>query len=79
MTSISLDDRIIGALFLQSKDREKCPFIKRDTVSPFCSKGYKEGRKVRITRRMVCDVASLQLWCLTPNYERCIHYKGEDV
>jgi hypothetical protein len=51
-----------------------CPYIQFDEIGYYCSKGMNRGDKVTETRRMVCDEFSLQLWCLTSEYGRCIEF-----
>ncbi|MDP4039711.1 MAG: hypothetical protein Q8P57_03975 [Candidatus Pacearchaeota archaeon] len=71
------DDKVSN-LFEESKGKSVCPFIERDGLDAYCSKGIASGEKIQEGRRMVCDIYSLQLWCLNPEkYEKCIYYLGE--
>tara|TARA_Y100000034_G_scaffold100014_1_gene123128 strand:- start:3713 stop:4168 length:456 start_codon:yes stop_codon:yes gene_type:complete len=45
-----------------------CPHLKKDNTGFFCGNGW-QGRKVSGDRRMLCDMASMDLWC--SDKERC--------
>ena len=79
MATINLTRLTIEELFKDSRRIEKCPHIRKDDIGPYCGKGFAEGSEIKETRRMICDVASLQLWCLTPDYGRCIYFQGEEI
>lgn len=70
--------QLINELFTNTKQEERCPYIRRNNEStPFCGKDY-NGGKISEERKMVCDIASLQLWCLNKSHcEKCIFYQGE--
>ena len=74
---LDLDDRekeLVESLFLGVSESERCPFIRRDEEGHYCSSGL-DGREVNETRRVCCDVYSLQLWCLDKSRcENCIFY-----
>jgi hypothetical protein len=54
----------------------RCPYIQRDETGPYCGKGLEEGGDISEERRLVCDTASLQLWCLhETDFKRCTYYK----
>jgi len=70
---------LIEQLFREANLKEGCPHIRRDSISPYCSKGLEEPRLPGVSRRSVCDTASLQLWCLDPKrYQKCIWYNNEN-
>ncbi len=76
-TTINLRLKLIDDLFRETPERNRCPYIRRDEKSPYCSKNL-EGNKISETRRMVCDTASLQLWCLhKERASRCTYYQKE--
>ena len=72
---------LVEELFSGSFKNERCPHIKRDATGPYCGKGLVNNTEISDTRRMVCDTASLQLWCLNPNqgHKRCIYFRGESL
>jgi len=64
---------------LKTSDLENiCPYIKKDKKAPYCSKDLTNS-EISEKRRMVCDLYSLQIWCLTKNYPNCIFYQGEPI
>ena len=72
---------LIEELFEQFPEEQRCPYIRRDDEGrPYCGKDFTEDQRVSETRRNVCDIYSLQLWCL--DRERapiCIYYQGEPL
>ena len=53
--------------------------IRKDEKGPYCSKNLTTD-EISEVRRMVCDIYSLQLWCLNgENYKKCIFYQGEKI
>lgn len=65
-------------LFIESKEGERCVFIKSDEEGVYCSKGLKKGDPANEIRRRICDSISLQLWGLDKKRcGICIYYKGE--
>ncbi|GEM_PF-5177264 len=69
---------IIDGLFRKSKPKGRCPYIRRDEISPYCTKDLQD-KPITMERRSVCDCASLQLWCLDKDrYHNCIWYRGTD-
>ena len=77
--TINLSDKIINDLFRDIPEDVRCPHIKRDQIGPYCSKGLKKNYVVG-TRRLVCDVASLQLFCLNQyTFSRCIYHQSESL
>lgn len=75
--SITSEDRLVEELFSDSKRKYKCPFIRRDSEGAYCGRGLVSGEEIVGARRSVCDVISLQMWCLSGSYRKCIFYKGE--
>jgi hypothetical protein len=81
MISISArrqEKEIINELFENSPAENRCHNIKRDQVGPYCSKDIPDEEVyIPTSRRLVCDVASLQLWCLDKERcDKCIHYEN---
>ena len=71
-------DRLVEELFINSPEKIRCPYIRRDENGPYCAKNLKEGSKIVEERRLVCDVYSLQLWCLDKDRcHNCIFFNGE--
>ena len=72
--------QLIEDLFEQTKSSEKCPYLERDKTGPYCNSGRAKSSEISESRRMVCDTASLQLWCLAgeKRYVRCTAYTGEE-
>lgn len=78
-TTINLRLKLIDDLFRETPERNRCPYIRRDEKSPYCSKNL-EGNKISETRRTVCDPTSLQFWCLNKvKAPACIYYQGEPL
>lgn len=70
--------KLIDSLFAETPVENRCPYIRKDSIGPYCSKGLGENKDIGVSRRAVCDHLSLQLWCL--DKERCpicICYRGE--
>jgi len=81
---VRIDPRreLIDELFEQSNGQPRCKHIRRDdSGEPYCGKGLANGAEVGETRRMVCDTASLQLYCLDgpERHTVCIYYQGEPL
>lgn len=79
---IDMRKKIISELFEQSAGQPRCEHIRRDdSGEPYCGKGLANGSEVSETRRMVCDTASLQLYCLggPERHTVCIYRKGEPL
>jgi hypothetical protein len=76
LNPLEIEERsIIEELFAKADLTRCCPNIRRDSEGPYCAIQLKEGEPISEERRMVCDVASLQLWCLDPDrYNRCVVY-----
>jgi len=71
--------KLIDNLFNSSE--EMCPHIKRDiSGEPYCGKGFKGGN-ISGERRLVCDVYSLQIFCLNgpDRHTICTYYQGESL
>jgi hypothetical protein len=66
---------LIDQLFSDAEVRGKCPFVKRDRSGAYCGKGF-VGRSVSEERRNVCNIDSLQSWCLGGHYRDCVFYNG---
>ncbi|MBS3077714.1 hypothetical protein J4233_05600 [Candidatus Pacearchaeota archaeon] len=75
--SISPAESLIDELFRDSEKQIKCQHIRRDETGPYCGKNIHRG-KISESRRDVCDCASLQLWCLSNNYQRCVYFDGRE-
>jgi hypothetical protein len=54
----------------------RCPFLRNDERGYFCGKSH-QGGAVEDHRRMVCDLASLDLWCKAEEHYNCIIFKEE--
>ena len=65
-------NNLIQTLWNESRPENRCPFVSFN--EKFCNC---EKVKPLESSRMVCDSASLQLWCLDgqERYEKCIFYK----
>ena len=73
-------ERIIEELFRETPEQERCPFIRKDEVSPYCAKNLKKDSEISEQRRMICDIASLQFWCSNKQgCYKCIFYQGEPI
>ncbi len=59
---------LVDELFSEVPEENRCPYLRRDKIGPYCSNGLGD-QPVTEARRMVCDTSSLQLWCL--DKERC--------
>jgi len=83
---------LVDELLAESHKAEWCPCLKVDDMGPYCGYGLEEDfgepyhygpggeevMEIREIRRLVCDTASLQLWCLDKKDAiRCIYSKGE--
>ncbi len=65
-------------LFKEFEGKSKCSYLARNCEGAYCSRGLQEGEKPSFSRHVVCDVMSLQLWCLDPErYQKCIYFQGE--
>jgi hypothetical protein len=54
-----------------------CPYVRHDERGCYCTS---PGLPVEGDRYMVCDTASLQLWCLDgDHYTRCHFWPAGDV
>ena len=74
--------KLISELFEQSAGRPRCPHIRRDkSGEPYCGRDLDKDTTISETRRMVCDTASLQLYCLEgpERHEICIYFQGEPL
>ena len=71
--------QLINELFQQTNNKPRCPHIRRDDNGiPYCGKDLPRNSEISETRRMVCDTASLQLYCLggPERHAICIYYQG---
>jgi len=69
---------LIEKLFRETAQEKRCPYLRRDKISAYCSKDIQEMEEINEQRRNVCDSSSLQLWCLDINRcPTCIWYQGE--
>ena len=75
--AINLEEQLVDELFRDSEQGIRCPHVQRDKRGAYCGRGLNKG-KVEEHRRMVCDTASLQLWCLASGYAKCVYFKGEE-
>jgi len=58
---------------------DRCKLLRQDDIGPYCGKDLNPEDKVSEQRRMVCDVYSLQLWCLDKtSCCKCIFYNGSE-
>ncbi len=69
-------------LWSQSEGQPRCPYIAADDHSCFCKKDHPNfgcsAETINESRRIVCDTASLQLWCLDgERYHLCMIYQGK--
>lgn len=58
-------------LELWNDSTDRCPYVSIDDKGCYC-KAVKQDD----TSRMICDHFSLQLWCLTKNYENCAFFES---
>ena len=73
-----LERDLIEELFSESKSEDRCPYIKKDKISPYCSKDLGQGEEITDTRRRVCGLVSLQMWCLDKTRsDLCIWHQYE--
>jgi len=78
MEKINPVKKLIEELFNDVPERGRCEYIRRDNAGPYCAKNLKGW--ISDTRRMICDTASLQLWCLDrEKCGKCIYYQGERI
>ena len=69
---MELIEEIISAV----PEEHRCPYLAKDDISPYCANGLK-SQAITEERRMVTDIASLQLWCLDKERcNRCIYYQA---
>ncbi|MCU0642455.1 MAG: hypothetical protein MUF61_02655 [archaeon] len=67
-------DSLIEDLFKNYPNEEKCPHLRMDMEGVYCSNGLNEGEPIAEERRLVCDIYSMQLWCLhKSDSTRCIY------
>lgn len=70
---------LVEELFQTAPENDRCPYIRKDEISPYCSKDLLENQEISEERRMVCDHFSLQLWCLYQSHSECIFYRGKSI
>ena len=70
---------LVEELFQNVPENDRCPYLRKDEISPYCSKGLLENQEISKERRMVCDHFSLQLWCLYPSHDESIFYRGRSI
>ncbi len=76
--SLSPNERFQLKLIEQTPSEERCPYLRSDSDGPYCGRNLQENTHISNSRRMVCDCASLQLWCLDKERAlKCIFYQGE--
>ncbi len=75
--ALTAEERLAEELFSESKRRSGCQFVRKDETGAYCGRGLVKGDEIDGARRSVCDVISLQMWCLSGKYDKCIFYKGE--
>ena len=69
--------QLVDELFEGVSVADRCPFIKKDELGPYCAHDLLTAEPIGESRRLVCDVYSLQLWCLDKERcSKCIHYTG---
>lgn len=70
--------KLVDELFAEAERglRAKCPHIRKDGIGAYCARGLKNGESVTqdSERRTMCDVYSLQLFCLVRDFEKCRNY-----
>ncbi|MBU3913215.1 MAG: hypothetical protein KKB21_02760 [Nanoarchaeota archaeon] len=78
---ISIEARareLIEKLFRNTEERSRCPYLRKDEISAYCSKDMRTGETISEQRIYVCEIHSLQLWCLDiSRCDKCIWYLGE--
>ena len=71
-------EEIIEQLFASRKPEERCTYLRRDEIGPYCSKELDPKALISDERRDICSIPSLQFWCLDKDAcKRCIFYQGE--
>ena len=74
------EKKLINFLFKQSPIENRCEYIRKDETGPYCAQGLLEGKYVTPARRLICDTASLQLWCLDKERcNKCIQYNPSSL
>ena len=77
MEAREIELQIIDELFRKVPQQNRCEHLRRDEAGPYCGKDHPQIGKIFETRRMVCDVLSLQRFCLDPEgHKKCIYYRG---
>ena len=75
-----LNKNLTEELFAESLEEARCPHLRRDSESAYCSKDQKQGEAITEERRIICDPNSLQFWCLDKDrYCKCLWYGGKDL
>lgn len=68
---------LVEKLLKESLEDKRCPNLRVDNNGPYCSINL-STEEISEKRRLVCDVYSLQLWCLDrTSCNKCIFYQGE--
>jgi len=63
-----------------TSEKGRCPNLRTDKVGAYCAKDLNAGELISEMRRMICDTASLQFWCLdSERCKNCIYYLGERI
>lgn len=71
---------LIEELFSSTTRDNRCPFVDKDDVGPYCAKNLPKGAIITEPRRSICDLYSLQIWCLHKNFcDRCVYYQGKPI
>ena len=69
------EKQLIEELFASVAIENRCEYIRKDETGPYCSQELVEGKYITPARRLICDTASLQLWCLDKERcNKCIQY-----
>ncbi|MBS3079085.1 hypothetical protein J4218_03115 [Candidatus Pacearchaeota archaeon] len=77
-----LEGHLVLGLLRESKVEYRCPHFCTDEIGPYCGRDLTEGQhthsNISSGRRIICDSASMQLWCLDKDrYDNCLWYRGE--
>ena len=68
-------EEIVDELFSTVPINHRCKYLRKDDIGPYCSKNLVSGR-ISDERRMVCDVVSLQVFCLDMGgFVKCTYYQ----
>jgi hypothetical protein len=57
-------ERLISQLLSETPEADRCPNFRADGLDVYCGRDLNQGESPGEIRRMLCDTACLQLWCL---------------